>query len=221
MDCGSILRTVPWNGRLGYASTVIVTFIPGCTFPMSVSSTSACTSTVLRSAIWIRTVPPDTSCTAEVMTAPASTFLVKMVPSTGASTLQSVSASCALCSPASARTSCARALASARLRLSWSCSLRTPDANIWSARFFWAAAFAACAWATSRSAWAWLNAVVGSRRSTFTSVSPRCTMSPVSTRISRIVPEARDFTSTIWIGWMEPLASADTTMSRRVTGCGS
>ena len=221
VDCGSILSTVPWKGRLEYASTVMVTGIPGWTLPMSVSSTSACTSTVLRSAIWSSTVPPETSRTADVITAPASTFLARMVPSTAASTLQSVRASWALCRPACARTSWARALASARAKLSWSCSLSTPEANIWSARRFCAAAFAACACATSRSAWAWLNAVVGSRRSTFTSVSPRCTMSPVSTRISRIWPDARDFTSTIWIGWTEPLASADTTMSRRVTVWGS
>ncbi len=39
--CGSILSTAPWNGRLAYASTVMVTGMPGCTLPTSVSSTIA------------------------------------------------------------------------------------------------------------------------------------------------------------------------------------
>ena len=48
--------------------------------------------------------------------------------------------------------------------------------------------------------------------------SPRLTSWPVSTCRSRISPEALDFTSTTVSGWTVPDAWADTTMSRRSTG---
>ena len=83
---GSILRTVPSNGRLGYASTVIVASWPGCTLPMSVSSTSVRTWTRLRSAIWSRVVPPLTFAVAEAMTVPRSTVFAMIVPVIGART---------------------------------------------------------------------------------------------------------------------------------------
>ena len=72
--CGSIFKTVPWNGRFGYASTVMVTGSPACTFPMSVSSTIDCTCTVSRFAIWNSTVPPPTSRAGLEITIPCSTF---------------------------------------------------------------------------------------------------------------------------------------------------
>ena len=78
---------------------------------MSVSSTSARTCTTPRSAIRSSTVPPETSREAEVMTCPTSTLFWMMVPPEGASTLQSLSASRAVCTPTWARSSCAWALA--------------------------------------------------------------------------------------------------------------
>ena len=81
--CGSILSTVPSNGRLGYASTVTVASWPGCTFPMSVSSTSVRTCTRLRSAILSRVVPPLTFDVAEAITVPRSTSFSMMVPVIG------------------------------------------------------------------------------------------------------------------------------------------
>ena len=110
-DCGSILRTLPSNGRFGYASTVIVARIPGWILPMSVSSTSVRTCTSLRSAIRSSTVPPETSRVAEAITWPRSTLFWMIVPVIGARTLVSSSWSRAVCSARSARTCCARALA--------------------------------------------------------------------------------------------------------------
>ena len=46
-------------------------------------------------------------------------------------------------------------------------------------------------------------------------------MSPVWTRISRIWPVARDFTSTTRTGSIVPAAIAETVMLRRSTGTGS
>ena len=48
--------------------------------------------------------------------------------------------------------------------------------------------------------------------------SPRWTIWPVSTLMSRISPEALDFTSTTVSGWTVPEARAETTMSRCSTG---
>ena len=82
--CGSTFKTAPSNGRLGYASTVIVVSRPGDTLPISVSSTSARICTVSRFAILNSTVPPPTSVVGDEITVPSSTFLAMMVPASGA-----------------------------------------------------------------------------------------------------------------------------------------
>ena len=81
--CGSIFSTEPSNGRLGYASTVIVTGSPGWILPMSVSSTRACTCTVSRFAMRNSTVPPPTSRAGLEITVPTSTFFWMIVPVSG------------------------------------------------------------------------------------------------------------------------------------------
>jgi hypothetical protein len=86
-----------------------------------------------------------------------------------------------------------------------------------SERFFCDSALARRAFATSRSAFAWLSELLAVRGSTWISRAPRCTSEPVSTFMARISPEALDFTSTVVSGWIAPLARADTTMSRRST----
>ncbi len=101
--CGSIFRTLPSNGRLGYASTVIVERRPGDTLPMSVSSTSARICTVSRFAILNRMVPPPTSVVGDEITVPSSTFFVMMVPASGARSFVSF-----MRSRAFSRSDCAR-----------------------------------------------------------------------------------------------------------------
>src|SRR5205823_4366665 len=56
--CGRIFATVPWNGRLGYASTLTVAGIPAWTRATSVSATTAESWTLSRHAILRMTVPP-------------------------------------------------------------------------------------------------------------------------------------------------------------------
>ena len=82
--CGSIFRTLPSNVRLGNASTVMVTGMPDCTFPTSVSSTSADTCTVSRFAILRMTVPPPTSFVGLEITVPRTASSSSTVPVIGA-----------------------------------------------------------------------------------------------------------------------------------------
>src|SRR3989442_13791646 len=56
------------------------------------------------------------------------------------------------------------------------------------------------------------------RGSIFARSVPFLTSSPVWTGISRISPEAFDFTLSVRMGWITPDAVAVTTMSRRATG---
>jgi hypothetical protein len=102
--CGSIFKTVPSNGRLGNASTVIVTGIPDCTLPTSVSSTSASTCTVSRFAILRMTVPPPTSRVGLDITVPSTASSSSTVPVFGARTWVSSIASLAVWRLASALT---------------------------------------------------------------------------------------------------------------------
>src|SRR6266511_3657067 len=87
-----------------------------------------------------------------------------------------------------------------------------------SLRLSCAVAFSSCASATVRFASAWVRSLRGMRGSIFASSCPRFTSSPVCTGISRISPEAFDFTLRVRIGWITPEADAVTTMSRCWTG---
>ena len=89
--CGSIFRTVPSNVRFGNASTVIVTGIPGCTLPMSVSRTRAESCTVSRFAIRRITEPPPS--VGLEMTVPRTASSSRIVPAIGARTWVSSMAS--------------------------------------------------------------------------------------------------------------------------------
>src|SRR2546430_864288 len=90
--------------------------------------------------------------------------------------------------------------------------------NSASLRLSCAVAFSRCAWATLRFAWAWVRLLRGMRGSILARSVPLLTSSPVWTGISRISPEAFDFTLSVRIGWIAPEAVAVTTMSRRATG---
>src|SRR2546422_6627046 len=87
-----------------------------------------------------------------------------------------------------------------------------------SLRLSCAVAFSSCASATLRFAWAWVRLFCGMRGSIFARSVPFLTSSPVWTGISRISPEAFDFTLSVRMGWITPDAVAVTTMSRRATG---
>src|SRR5256885_16658380 len=90
--------------------------------------------------------------------------------------------------------------------------------NSASLRLSCAVAFARWAWAALRFAWAWVRLLRGMRGSILARSVPLLTSSPVWTGISRISPEAFDFTLSVRIGWIAPEAVAVTTMSRRATG---
>src|SRR2546429_7555496 len=90
--------------------------------------------------------------------------------------------------------------------------------NSASLRLSCAVAFSRCAWATLRFAWAWVRLLRGMRGSILARSVPLLTSSPVWTGISRISPEAFDFTLSVRIGWIAPEAVAVATMSRRATG---
>ena len=196
----------------------MVTGVPGCTLPTSVSSTSAETCTVSRFAIRSRTVPPPTSLVGLEITVPSSTFFWMIVPLSGARTWVSSIASCAVWRLVFAFTSCAFACAKASFALSYSVSVIAWDLNSVSARASCARALASCASATSSAACACSRLARGIRGSIFASSWPGRTSSPVSTGMPMISPDALDFTSTVRIGWTVPAADADTTMSRRSTG---
>ncbi len=185
---------------------------------MSVSSTSERTWTVSRLAIFNNTVPPPTLLVADEMTVPTSTFRSITTPLMGDRTSVSSNAILASSSDRCARTCCAFALAAASLAVSYSCSVMDCVLYSSSERRSCDCAFASCALATSRSAWAWTSALFGTRGSTWTRRWPTRTTSPVSTATSRISPEALDFTSTVMMGSTAPAALAETTMSRVVTG---
>src|SRR5690606_22824881 len=87
-----------------------------------------------------------------------------------------------------------------------------------SERFLFCSATVSEASEDSRSALAWSNWFCTSRVSSCTMSAPGFTRVPVSTGISVIWPEARDFTSTTLIGSMMPVASAWTTIVRRSIG---
>src|SRR5437879_11819764 len=90
--------------------------------------------------------------------------------------------------------------------------------NSASLRLSCAVAFSRCAWATLRFAWAWVRLLRGMRGSILARSVPLLTSSPVWTGISRISPEAFDFTLSVRIGWIAPEAVPVTTMPRRATG---
>src|SRR5256885_7632377 len=90
--------------------------------------------------------------------------------------------------------------------------------NSASLRLSCAVAFSRCAWATLRFAWAWVRLLRGMRGSILARSVPLLTSSPVWTGISRISPEAFDFTLSVRIGWIAPEAVAVTKLSRRATG---
>ena len=79
VSLGSILSTVPWNGWLGYASTVTLARCPGWILPMSVSSIGVETWTRLRSAILSKVVPPPTLDVADEITWPRDTSISMIV----------------------------------------------------------------------------------------------------------------------------------------------
>src|SRR2546430_7946798 len=78
--------------------------------------------------------------------------------------------------------------------------------NSASLRLSCAVAFSRCAWATLRFAWAWVRLLRGMRGSILARSVPLLTSSPVWTGISRISPEAFDFTLSVRIGWIAPEA---------------
>ena len=168
-----------------------------------------------------RTLPPPTSLVGDEMTCPRSTLLVMMVPVIGARTSVSSMAMRAVSTSISARITSALALATASCACSYSCSVIEADLNSSFERDSWDSAVARRARMTSSWASAWASRLRGTRWSTRTSSWPRCTTWPVSTCISRISPEALDFTSTIVSGSTEPAARTATTMLRWVTGTDS
>ena len=86
--------TVPSNVRPGNASTLSEAGIPGCTRPMSVSSTNAESCTLSRLAILRMTVPPPR--VGLEITVPSTASSSRIVPAMGARTWVSSIASCAV-----------------------------------------------------------------------------------------------------------------------------
>src|SRR2546425_7368927 len=87
-----------------------------------------------------------------------------------------------------------------------------------SLRLSCAVALSSWALATARLASACVRSFRGMRGSIFASSCPFLTSSPVCTGMSRISPEALDFTLRVRIGWIAPEADGETTMSRCATG---
>ncbi len=86
-----------------------------------------------------------------------------------------------------------------------------------SERFLFCSATSSDFCAASRSAFVWSNWFCTSRVSSCTISAPGRTRVPVSTGISVICPDERDFTSTTLMGSMMPVASACTMIVRRST----
>ncbi len=217
--CGSTFSTLPVNGRSGKASTVTVASWPAMICPMSVSLTRARARTRERSAILRMVEPPPTDEVPAWMTCPSDTVLSMTVPSTGARTVASSRRCCARSSDVLARTMPACALAKSRLAVSFSCAVMMRCLNRSSERFFCDDDVVIFACAASKSACAWLAALLRSRVSICTMRSPGRTYEPTSTVILVIWPDAVfDLTSTMLMGSMMAVAVASTMMSRRMTG---
>src|SRR5258706_10607822 len=213
---GWILTTSPWNGRLGKASTVKVAVCPGLTLPMSVSPTSACIWTRLRSAILSRVVPPLAEEGADAMTRPLVTSCSMTVPAEGARTVASWSAWRAISRSEWARASEDCALAKASTALSCWSAVSTSWLNSSSARFFAAPVISTSAWAALSAASDWLYWFCTVTASIWASRSPALTTEPSSTGMLRICPDALDLISTTSTGSTVPVASTVCAMSRVV-----
>src|SRR5258706_10395851 len=211
---GCILTTSPWNGRLVKASTVTVAVCPGLTLPMSVSPTSACIWTRLRSAILSRVVPPLAEEVAEAMTCPFVTSCSMTVPAEGARTVASWSAWRAISRSEWARASEDCALAKASTALSCWSAVSTSWLNSSSARRFAAPEMSTSACAALRAASDWLYWFCTVTASIWASRSPALTTEPSWTGMLRICPDALDLISTTSTGCTVPVASTVCAMSR-------
>ena len=184
---------------------------------MSVSSTRVRTCTRDRSAIVSNAVPPLALLVGDEITVPRCTDCWMTMPVMGARTSVSPIEILAFSSAMPSRTTEALACATARVACSSSCCVtaRAAKSSCW--RFNCDRALASWALSTCSVARAVATSFSGIRLSTCSMSVPRRTTSPVWTLMSRISPDALDFTCTTVSALIAPDACAVTMMSRFCT----